>query len=96
MKGIDDMNVQELKVEMNKRMMTGFSKLKLMALRSKLKEEVNNQRLLSVVKRRKITKVEVIESRVVEFVEVGVKVEQVEERVDGHEDVAVEVEMVEV
>ena len=47
-KGIDDMNVKELKAEMKKRRMMEFSKLKLHALRSKLKKEVNSQRVLAI------------------------------------------------
>ena len=43
-KGIDDMSVEELRSEMRMRRMTGYSKLKLLELRVKLKMEVNSQR----------------------------------------------------
>ena len=47
-KGIDDMTVEELKREMKRRKMSGYSRLNLEELRKKLKKEVNSQRVISV------------------------------------------------
>ena len=52
MKGIDDMGVEELREEMRKRRLKGWSKLRLEELRRKRKEEVKSQMTLALVRRR--------------------------------------------
>ena len=42
-KGIDDMSVEEIKLEIRIRRMTGYAKMKFQDLRLKIKQEVNSQ-----------------------------------------------------